>query len=89
MQCVASRDRELDPPPVAAFDSSYAHRRDAAAARRRGGAGSRRRRAPGNGASMCAIDNGRSVASTMGFTAVRACRWAPAPARSTPASCST
>jgi acetate kinase len=37
----------------------------------------------GNGASMCAIKRGASVASTMGFTAVEGCRWVRAAARST------
>ena len=42
----------------------------------------------GNGASMCAIAGGRSVASTMGFTAVgRSARWARAAAISIRASC--
>jgi acetate kinase len=34
----------------------------------------------GNGASMCALAAGRSVASTMGFTAATDCRWARAAA---------
>ena len=39
----------------------------------------------GNGSSMCAMEAGRSVASTMGFTTSTGCRWARARARSTPA----
>ena len=35
---------------------------------------------------MCAIKAGKSIASTMGFTAVDGCRWARAAARSIPAS---
>jgi acetate kinase len=43
----------------------------------------------GNGASMCAMLAGRSMASTMGFTASTACRWAPAAVRSIRAWCCT
>ena len=43
----------------------------------------------GNGASLCAVQDGRSVASTMGFTAVDGLMMGRAAARSIPASCST
>jgi acetate kinase len=43
----------------------------------------------GNGASMCAMDGGRSIASTMGFSTVDGLLMARVPARSIPASCCT
>jgi acetate kinase len=42
----------------------------------------------GNGASMCAIRDGHSIASSMGFTALDGLSMAPAAASSIPASCS-
>ncbi|MCZ8148349.1 MAG: hypothetical protein O9325_10945, partial [Roseomonas sp.] len=41
----------------------------------------------GNGASLCALRDGRSVATTMGFPRWIACRWARGAASSTPPSC--
>ena len=43
----------------------------------------------GNGSSITAVDGGRSVDTSMGFTPLPACPWAPAPATWTPASWST
>ena len=43
----------------------------------------------GNGSSVTAIDGGKSVDTSMGFTPWPACPWAPAPATWTPASWST
>ena len=43
----------------------------------------------GNGASMCALQGGRSVASTMGFTAVDGLMMGTRAERSIRASCST
>ena len=59
------------------------HRLGAAAVRREGGRGQTVVLHLGNGASMCAIEAGRSVTSTMGFTALEACPWARAAVRST------
>ena len=41
----------------------------------------------GSGVSACAIHQGRSVDSTMGFTALEACPWARGRAGWTPAWC--
>ena len=43
----------------------------------------------GNGSSVTAVDHGKSVDTSMGFTPWPACPWAPAPAIWTPASWST
>jgi acetate kinase len=43
----------------------------------------------GNGASLCAIAGGRSSARPWASRRSTGCRWAPAAASSTPASCST
>ena len=43
----------------------------------------------GNGSSVTAVDGGKSVDTSMGFTPWPVCPWAPAPAIWTPVSCST